>query len=260
MLKDKPSYTTFARHYDHVLKGVDYDEWYRFLRSAMIMHNPDAQHVLEIGTGTGKFGPRFAADGFDIIGLDNSIAMLKVAKRRARGNYHIVCADARRFSFRKKFDFIFCVHDTLNYITSLEDVRKVFACAKEALSDGGLFLFDITTEFNIREHFDGQKNDYYHQGTYISWSNTYDRTTREVTSILKFTASERTLSETHVQRIHSETEIMRLIRKAGLDLIAVYGDSSFSPPDETTIMANYLVKKARPGIIRNLLNRFSVPG
>lgn len=253
MGKFKPSYTIFARHYDHVLDGVDYDEWYRFLRSAMIIHNPESQNVLEIGTGTGKFGPRFASDGFDIVGIDNSIAMLKAAKRRARGRYHIVCADARSFSFKKKFDFIFCVHDTLNYITSLEDVSKVLTCARNALSDSGVFLFDTTTEFNIIEHFDGQKNDYYHQGTYISWSNTYDTITREVTSILKFTASEKTVIEKHIQRIHSEREILRAIRKAGLELIAIYGDSSFSPPDESTIMMNFLVKRAKPGLLQRFL-------
>lgn len=84
MSTKKEKYTDFAEHYDYVLKDIDYEEWFHYLKELMLIYNPQAESVLEIGCGTGKFGAKFSSEGYNIIGVDYSLEMLLSAKKRAK--------------------------------------------------------------------------------------------------------------------------------------------------------------------------------
>ena len=145
-------YTGIAEAYDFILRHVDYEEWYRFIHGIMLQYIKNPETVLELGCGTGKFGAKFSADNFRIFGVDRSLNMLLVAKARAFRNFKIICADIRQFYFKGKFDFIFSVHDTMNYQLTMADVRKVLRSVKSVMQAESIFMFDITTEHNINEY------------------------------------------------------------------------------------------------------------
>ncbi|MBP8081781.1 MAG: methyltransferase domain-containing protein [Spirochaetes bacterium] len=247
MSEIKEKYTDFAEHYDYVLKDIDYEEWFQYLKEIMLTYCPRAESVLEIGCGTGKFGAKFSAEGFNIVGVDYSLDMLMAAKKRARKNFKLVCADASKFSFKKKFDFIFCVHDTLNYILDMKDVKLLFANAASCMHKDSIFIFDSTTEFNILSNFDEQRSDFYHKGSYIKWDNTYDRKKRIISSKLRFLGSKKDTTEEHLQKIHSNGEIVSAIKSSPLELISVFGDYSFEKPCRETIMVNYICRLKKGG-------------
>jgi len=174
-LKQSEPYSGLAEAYDYILRHVDYEQWYQFIRGIMIHYTENPETVLELGCGTGKFGAKFSADNFRIVGIDSSLNMLRVAKTRAFRSFRILCADIRNYSLKKPFDFIFSVHDTMNYQLTKEDIRDVLRSTKRVMHDKSIFMFDITTEHNIDRFFNNKTSFYKTRGMNIEWGNAYDR-------------------------------------------------------------------------------------
>lgn len=242
----KEPYTALAAAYDYMLRHVDYDQWYRYLRALIFQYMPDPMLILELGCGTGRFGAKFSRDDFEIYGMDKSLEMLRVARARAFKGFRIFCGDMRSFSLAKRFDFIFSVHDTMNYFLTLADLSRVLRCVRRSMHDRSVFMFDITTEHNILRFFDGRVTRYAVRGLEVEWSNTYYKRKRHIVSTLEFRRRGEPLGiETHMQRIYSVKEITALLKKEGFKVLDVYGDYTFSPPCADTVMINFVTRRAR---------------
>lgn len=236
------NYTEFAEYYDYILRDVDYEEWFEYLKEIMNTYCAGKKQILEIGCGTGKFGAKFASAGYSITGMDISLDMLLTAKNRIRDGFQVLCADASFFHFKNKFDFIFCVHDTVNYIIDLKKLEMMFMNVSRCMNKKSVFVFDITTEYNILSNFDNKRTDYYHKGCYIKWDNSYSADERIIKSELRFTSDSFDKKEIHIQKIHSNNEISSILAKTPLEIIGIFSDYSFDSPDENTIMINYVTK------------------
>lgn len=238
-------YTALAPAYDHILSHVDYDQWYRYLRSIMFQYMEYPEWILELGCGTGRFGAMFSRDDLPIYGMDRSIEMLKVAKGRAYGNFHIFCADMADFRLARPFDFIFSVHDTMNYFLTYTSLRKVLRAVRRSMHQGSIFMFDITTEYNIRRYFAGRVTRYRTRGTSIRWSNSYDEERRIVRSLLEFRHNDGTISaEEHLQRIYAVEEMKGLLERERFRVMDIFGDYTFSAPCDDSVMINFITRRA----------------
>lgn len=246
-MKKNIQYTEIAEIYDYILKHVDYQQWYEFISGIMINYVDNPRTVLELGCGTGKFGAKFSADNFKIIGLDMSLQMLRIAKTRAYRNFRIVCADIRNFAFKDTFDFIFSVHDTMNYMLTEEDVARVFRCTGEAMHSESIFLFDITTENNIKKFFDNKTSFYETRGIKAEWSNRYNKKKKHVISSFNISSHDGSVSkEEHIQRIYSIREMTEILGTEGFEILDIFSDYTTDPPSDETIMINFVTKKRDP--------------
>jgi ubiquinone/menaquinone biosynthesis C-methylase UbiE len=246
-LKKSEPYSGIAVAYDYILRHVDYEQWYQFMRSVMIQYSENPQMILELGCGTGKFGAKFSADNFRIFGIDNSMNMLRVAKTRAFRSFRIICADIRKFYLKAKFDFIFSVHDTMNYQLTIEDVRNVLRCAKRVMHEKSIFLFDITTEHNIDRFFNNKTSFYKTRGMNIEWSNTYNRKKKHIISSFTIRYNDgRVFHEEHTQRIYSQSEMEKILKDEGFEIQKICSDYTFNAPSSETIMINFIVNLRTP--------------
>jgi len=237
-------YTDLAPVYDAILSHVDYDRWYHYLRTLMLRYVESPGLILELGCGTGKFGAKFSRDDFPIYGMDNSLQMLKMAKARAFKDFRIFCGDMTRFYLSGRFDFVFSVHDTMNYLLDYTSIRRALRSVRAVLSRNGVFMFDITTEHNIRRYFEGKTMRYSVQGTEIEWDNSYDRRKRIIRSTLDFRKPNgETTSEEHLQRIYTVGEIKKLLDRERFRIIDIFGDYGFDPPGKETVMINFVTRK-----------------
>jgi len=243
-LKKNIPYTEIAEIYDYILRHVDYQQWYEYISGIMINYIDNPRTVLELGCGTGKFGAKFSTDDFKIIGLDMSLQMLRVAKTRAYRNFRIACADIRNFAFKNKFDFIFSVHDTMNYMLIKEDIASVFRCTREVMHSESIFLFDITTENNIKRFFDNKTSFYKTRGIHAEWSNKYDKKKKLVISSFKITAPDGSVSrEEHFQRIYSIREVTEILAIEGFEILDIFSDYTTESPNDQTVMINFVTRK-----------------
>ena len=242
-------YSEISEVYDFLLKHVDYERWYRYIREIIFMHMTDPGYILEIGCGTGKFGAKFSRDDFTIFGMDISPQMLNVARSRAFRNFHVFLGDVRRFCLARKFDFIFCVHDTLNYLLDVSDLKRAFSCVRDVMHEDSVFLFDLTTEYNILRFFDRQAKRYRYRGMEVHWSNDYNPASKLISSELSVKRRDGSVArETHVQRIYETEEILPVLDECGFEVYNVFSDYTHFPPGEKTVMKNFVVKLRQGGL------------
>ena len=103
------------------------------------------ERILDLGSGTGHLTAQLAAAGTDVIGLDQSPAMLEQAQR-AYPQLRFVLGDARDFAFAEPFDAIFS-NATLHWI---KEPERVIACVRRALKPGGRFVAEFGGKGNVR--------------------------------------------------------------------------------------------------------------
>jgi SAM-dependent methyltransferase len=83
--------------------------------------------ILDIGTGTGRFAEYFHDSGFNVVGIDVSLAMM--AKAREKKLRNLVRADAHRLPFRDRtFDgaiMIHTLHLVHDWVQVVREARRV---------------------------------------------------------------------------------------------------------------------------------------
>ncbi|WP_405150461.1 class I SAM-dependent methyltransferase [Sphaerisporangium sp. NBC_01403] len=134
-----------------------YDEFWSFYptriaRALLRLHltvMPDApRRVLDVGCGTGIVAGRFRKEGYQIIGLDISKAMLARARARFHGagdQVTLIHADATDFTLPEQVPFAFSTYDIPNHLRNLDQVASYLRAVYRAVEPGGMFAFDLTT-------------------------------------------------------------------------------------------------------------------
>jgi 2-polyprenyl-3-methyl-5-hydroxy-6-metoxy-1,4-benzoquinol methylase len=106
------------------------------------------QNILDIACGEGTFAVAMAKRGFRVTGIDQSAAMLKLAKAKVQREGVQVSLrqqDMRHLSFEPEFDLVTCWYDSLNYLLDLKDMQATFDGVARALKPEGFFIFDVNT-------------------------------------------------------------------------------------------------------------------
>ena len=106
---------------------------------------------MELGCGTGKLMTLLGKAGFDMIGVDNSVEMLQIAREKTSQDFLYLLQDMREFELYGTVKAVISVCDSVNYITKKEELRKVFQLVNNYLDPEGVFIFDFNTEYKYRE-------------------------------------------------------------------------------------------------------------
>jgi SAM-dependent methyltransferase len=106
--------------------------------------------LLDVCCGQGTLARHFLQHGYRVTGIDLSEPMLRFAKEDLRedlqaGRARLVRADAASFSVDGRFGLATSTFDSLNMLQSLAALRSCFGCVRRAVSDEGMFVFDLMT-------------------------------------------------------------------------------------------------------------------
>ena len=74
------AYSSFAKVYDELMDNIPYESWCKYLSELLKRYSVDSGLVLDMGCGTGNITQRLAESGYDMIGIDNSLEMLMIAR------------------------------------------------------------------------------------------------------------------------------------------------------------------------------------
>ncbi|MCD7744734.1 MAG: class I SAM-dependent methyltransferase, partial [Lachnospiraceae bacterium] len=188
------SYENFARVYDLFMSDTPYDEWCGYLHGLLVKYGVADGLVLDLGCGTGAMTERLSRLGYDMIGVDNSVDMLEIAREnheehRLPGSQNemgggseqdvlYLLQDMRAFELYGTVRAVVSICDSMNYITEEEDLLQVFRLVNNYLDPGGVFIFDLNTEYKYRElladHVFAENRD---EGSFI-WENWFDEETQ----------------------------------------------------------------------------------
>lgn len=169
------AYSSFAKVYDMFMDNVPYEEWGKYLINLLEEYGIKDGLVLDLGCGTGSITEILADKGYDMIGIDYSEEMLNVAldkKEKSGNNILYLNQDMREFELYGTVRAIVSICDSMNYMTTEEDLRDVFKLVNNYLDIGGIFIFDLNTIHKyetIGEQVIAENRD---EGSFI-WENTF---------------------------------------------------------------------------------------
>ena len=239
------AYQSFAEVYDLFMDNVPYDEWADLYHKILSDQGVTNGILLDLGCGTGQMTRRFAAKGYDMIGVDASPDMLDIARQQefiydgrdgedagalSKGQKEILylLQDMREFELYGTVAAVISVCDSLNYILKEDDMLQVFRLVNNYLDPGGLFVFDMNTVWKY-ENLLGQESfcENRDEAAFL-WENDYNPDDGINTYDLAIFVQESDgrfarFEETHYQRAWNAEKIDALLEQAGLKMLGVYG-------------------------------------
>lgn len=270
------AYTDFAMVYDTFMDETPYEQWCEFLmelfrkygaqkddtrqENSAVMDNlrQERNTVLDLGCGTGTLTELLARRGYDMIGIDLSEEMLRIAvDKRERSGLDILylCQDMRELELYGTVGAVVSVCDSVNYLLEEDDVVQTFRLVNNYLYPEGLFIFDFNTIYKYAEIIGDATIAEDREECSFIWENTYYEEERINQYDLSIFVREegdryRKFQETHLQRGYSLKEIRGMVEAAGLLFVdAIDADTHGEPGQESERI--YIV--ARKGCTENTM-------
>lgn len=110
-----------------------------------------SKRVLELAVGTGRFSETLFSRGANFVGVDSSISMLKITKKKCsanntNGSPSLIQADAANLPFRKDvFDCVLCV----NAVNHMPRYSDAIVESSRVLKSNGFFVFNFPSTASI---------------------------------------------------------------------------------------------------------------
>ena len=247
-------YSVFARYYDQLTANIDYKGRAEYFGQIIRRFDQtDNNILLDLACGTGSISQEMARQGFDVIGVDLSDEMLGIAieKKFDSGlNIQYLCQDMRNIDMFGTIGITICALDSINHLSTAEDVRQVFEKVALFAEPKGLFIFDVNTLYKHRNILANNTFTYETDSVYCVWENSLDPKTDEVKMELVFFEKEENglwsrSSDSFSEKAYSEELIEQLLDESGLELVAKYGDDSFEPPKEDSQRIVYVARSRK---------------
>ncbi|MBP0969841.1 MAG: class I SAM-dependent methyltransferase [Oscillospiraceae bacterium] len=162
-------YSAIYQYYDLFTGNVDYDRRADFIDSVFRRYRTP-EIVLDAGCGTGTLMSILSGKGYDMIGVDSSPEMLSVAMEKNPGQL-LLCQDLTGIDLYGTVQGIVCMQDTLNHLSSREDVINAVSRMALFLESGCMFLFDINSEYKHRDVLADNSFVYEGNGAMLVWQN-----------------------------------------------------------------------------------------
>jgi ubiquinone/menaquinone biosynthesis C-methylase UbiE len=236
-------YSALGSWFEYLNDDCDYLKWSQYLIDTL-KTNCEGRKGVDIGCGNGYFTRALYKAGYDVCGVDISPQMLSVAKTKAAEEgvrCEFLLGDITKLKLMGKVDFAVAVNDCLNYVPK-NKLKNAFVKVYSALNRGGVFIFDISSEYKIRhilgENMFGEDRE---DISYL-WFNkqTDDGVIMDLTFFVKGNDGKyERFDEQHIQYAHSEADIINALNEAGFASVETQGHLGGSKEQRI----NFIAKK-----------------
>ncbi len=231
-------YGDFAQAYDALTFNVPYDEIAGYYLGVIrgLTNAQKGSRLLDMGCGTGNLTVRLAKAGFRVIGQDASEEMLSFAARKS-SEVLWICQSMTETELGEPVDVIVSTLDSVNHLPTRSDIADCFRRTSENLKPGGIFVFDVNTEYKHREVLGNNTFVYDVDGVYCVWQNEYSAEDNRISIELDLFFEEEDGSYTRGFEEFSEialpnSEYLSLLENAGFEIAEVYEYLTHDPPKE----------------------------
>ena len=233
------AYESLSAAYDGLMTDIDYDIILIFLEEILQAAGKHPETVVDLACGTGSMSLLLARKGYHTVGADISEEMLTVAAQKAAelepgvNPPYFICQPMQKLRLPQPVDAVFCLLDSLNYLTDPEDCKKTFRRVYAALKPGGSFLFDINTSAKLRG-LDGQIFLDENEDSYCVWRVEYDEDERICYYGIDLFRRKGEVwqhsFEEHREYAYEVDELLTWLREAGFSRTEIFGDCRWQKP------------------------------
>lgn len=244
------SYGAFAEFYDRLTGNVNYAAYARRVETLIRRYRPESKSIVELACGTMSLGLELAARSFDVLGLDISDDMLKIAEGKiSQCEYSAKVArqDMREFELPHPADVFVCSLDGLNHLGGMDDIRKTFRAVRENIKPDGLLIFDMNTPYKHREVLSYNTFVYELPGLYCVWQNEYRERDCSVGITLDIFADSGNGYARHTEKFletaYPKESVVRALRACGFAVIGMFDELKSSKPTPRTERILYVARR-----------------
>lgn len=225
-------YSELAEYYYYIEKtSRNFKQEIQFLD--LLFRSYRIKKFIDLGCGTGEHLEILRRLGYEGLGLDNSSAMLEVARKRfPASNFHL--ADMRNFQVDLSYDALICLFGTFNYLRTDEEIQSTLNFISKALKPRGVFILEVWNSIplmKIRKKpitpvnvcLVGNKVLKRNRGFRISNESKKENLV-EVNFL--FDLDSKIIKDCHVMRVFSKEEIESFLESYHFEIINIYKDYS----------------------------------
>jgi SAM-dependent methyltransferase len=133
----------YARYYDELYRDKDYAAECQFLEEVFARYAAQpVDSILDLGCGTGGHARVLAGRGYRVTGVDQSAAMLAVARGKGPAAIDYRHGDLRQLALNQTFSAAISMFAVLGYLTTNDELLAALTRVRQHLVPGGLFVFD----------------------------------------------------------------------------------------------------------------------
>lgn len=267
------AYSDFAAVYDELMDNIPYAEWCETLiqfidkygiskpvRGENALPQDEASGtaerghmdellasernlVLDLGCGTGTLTELLSRRGYDMIGVDNSQDMLRIAiEKREKSESPILylCQDMRELDLYSTVGTVISICDSINYLLKEEEVVQVFKLVNNYLYPGGIFIFDFNTVYKYEQVIGDATIAENREDCSFIWENFYDPQEKineyDLTIFVREQGREsfRRFFEAHYQKGYTLAQMQGFLAQAGLEMILALDGETHKAPSDTS--------------------------
>ena len=220
-------YERFAELYDELMYDVDYDKMAEFLGNLLKNHKIEDGLVLDLACGTGVLTRKLASLGYDMTGIDISSEMLLKAREKSDSSILYLEQDMTEFELYGTMRAIICSMDGFNYITDKNDLLKTIKLCNNYLDPDGVLVFDINSEFKLKNVMGNNTFVYDSEDVFYTWENEFDEESSLCDFYLTFFVKKENgeyvrINEEQTERAYSTKEIEKMLKTAGFKVLNKY--------------------------------------
>ena len=224
-------HTWFNSHYYHQLYHYrSHEEAEHFIKNLYTRLNaPPGSKMLDIGCGRGRHAFYLNKHGFNVTGIDLSIASIQHAMRYENETLHFYVHDMRHLYYQNNFDVALNLFTSFGYFETDEEHADALKTFNKALKPGGILVLDffnvvkvrrnlvadcVTTvegiDFHIHKEINGQK----------------------IIKTIAFEEHNKTYNFRESVSAYDVNDFKRLFAQSGFDVMDIYGDYALQKFDE----------------------------
>lgn len=244
-------YGDFANLYEK-LQDINYEAYADYVERIFKKERVSPNLVLDLACGTGSLTAIMAKRGYDMIGIDLSVEMLNIAREKAYDSgldILFLNQNMTEFELYGTVDAILCSLDGVNYLTEDGALAKMFALVKNYLNPGGVMIFDINSEYKLKNILGNNTFVTEEKDVFYVWQNEYDPKEKICYFNLDFFEKKGDAyvryREEQEERAYGTDEIKKEAEKAGLLCCGFYDAFSFEAPQETCERCFVVLKKPK---------------
>lgn len=239
-------YNYFAYRYDELTENVDYDAGSDYISGFLNEQGiGEDSTLLDLACGTGTMSLLLKNRGYRVTGMDLSEEMLSVADHKAQGEIPFIKADMRDFRLENAVDACVCCLDSLNHLSSLEDIESTFKCVHESLRDGGIFIFDVNTVYKHNHVLADNSFIFDEEDYFLAWDNEFleENRVRIMLDFFVFNGENYDrYSEEFIETAFSE-ECIRAALNPYFEVLGVYDELTLDPPKTDSERIYFVCKR-----------------
>lgn len=229
-------YKDFSYIYDKLSFDIEYEKYAKNILNLVEKSNIKKESMLELACGSGMLTHYFFDKFKRIDALDISTDMLSVFKSKYdKEHVNLISYDMVDFKNHNKYDLIVILLDSINYVTNPKDLEKLIKNCYENLKDRGLLVFDINSEYKMREIFGSNCYVYEYEDIFYTWDNFLadDLVDMHLNFFVeKENGDYKRIYEFQQERIYGVDFVKKLLVKQGFKDIEIYDEDTFDKINE----------------------------